>query len=169
MGEEEPSPATTVRAATSTLGGGAVAPAPTHFTERHQRGVDWLAPSAVPALGETSAEVADVLSQCPRSATGSDGTWMVVVDVDDAMGERVAESVLTVADGLMGTRGSLEEDGPRAEAATYASGLYEPNKDTGQALVPLPSWATLELTTSPGPGRRVLDMRSGVLWRIVPG
>lgn len=108
-----------------------------------------------------------MLSERPQAASDGVDTWVVVVDASDEMGDRVAESVLTVADGLIGTRGSLEEDGPRADAVTYVSGLYAPSEETGQALVPLPSWASLDMDSSPGPGRRLLDLRTGVLWRTV--
>lgn len=124
-------------------------------------------PATVAGASQTSADVADVLSERPQAPADDIESWAVVVDAGDEMGDRVAESILTVADGLIGTRGSLEEDGPHADAVTYVSGLYEPSEETGQALVALPSWATLDMGISPGPGRRLLDLRTGVLWRTV--
>jgi trehalose/maltose hydrolase-like predicted phosphorylase len=95
-----------------------------------------------------------------------DGWSVVVVDpLEDRA--RVIESVLSVSDGVIGTRGSLEEDGPASAPATFAGGVYERAADTGQALVALPSWALLELPAWLAPGDRWLDLRSGVLWRRV--
>ena len=66
-----------------------------------------------------SIEVSEVLSDQPGH---DDPTWMLVVS-DPARGmDRVYESLLTVADGNTGTRGSLEEDGFDAEPGVFVAG-----------------------------------------------
>ena len=115
-----------------------------------------------------TGEVADVLDLMPASPpTGVPSAWVLEVDWRGEEEARLYESLLSVADGVVGTRGSLEEDGPSAAPAVFAAGVYEPAQGTGQALVTLPSWAMLSLPASLGAGRRLLDLRSGVLWRIV--
>ncbi len=94
--------------------------------------------------------------------------WLLEVADGAEARVRVSESLLTVADGNMGTRGSLEEDGPSASPAVVAAGLYERAEGTGQALMALPSWVSLALPWGLGSGRRLLDLRCGVLWRSVP-
>ena len=75
----------------------------------------------------------------------------------------VAESLLTVADGLVGTRGVLEEDA--GDGAVVAAGLYQPAAGVQDRLLPMVSWCAVPGIAADGPGRRVLDLRDGVLTR----
>lgn len=93
-----------------------------------------------------------------------DDRWQLVVAQGAPSRRRVEESWLCVADGRVGTRGSLEEDGPGTVAMVLVGGAYGPD----QALVPLPSWVPVDLDGTFEPGRRVLDLRDGTLWRDVP-
>lgn len=93
-----------------------------------------------------------------------DGRWVLVVEDGPPSQRRVEESWLCVADGRIGTRGSLEEDGPGSVPMVLASGAYGPD----QTLVPLPSWVAADLSGTFGSGRRLLDLRDGTLWRDVP-
>lgn len=89
---------------------------------------------------------------------------------------RVEESLLCLADGVIGTRGVLEEaclsevPGVGAETAiptVVAAGLYEPAAGVGEQLAGLPPWCDLPLVDGLGPGRRMLDLRDGTLHRVV--
>ena len=103
----------------------------------------------------------------PRSRPRSrpfDPTWCLVADTDEDM-ERVVESLLCLADGVIGTRGVLEENrDPDARPVTVA-GLYEPAGGVGERLMTLPSWCALPLVAGLPAGRRILDLRDGVLTR----
>ena len=119
--------------------------------------------SASPDVGD---EVGGVLAQLPDAE--ADPTWIVEGPSSPSLGARVAESIFTLADGVIGTRGSLEEDGPATAPATVAAGVYEPAPGTGQALVVVvPPWHELTLHRPLPAGRRLLDLRTGVLWRTV--
>lgn len=117
-----------------------------------------------PDAAALAEEVEAVLGRQPVDA---DPTWTVVSPSSLDLGNRVAESLFTVADGVIGTRGSLEEDGPSADPATVAAGVYEVHPGTGQSLVEIPPWNALELRRPLHSGIRVLDLRTGVLWRTV--
>ncbi len=109
-----------------------------------------------------------------------DPTWCLVVGddregtgpADDAGLATVVESWCCLADGTVGTRGVLEDEsggdhppGP----AVVAAGLYEPAEGVSETLVPLPSWCALPVAGSLRTGRRVLDLRDGVLTRRAAG
>jgi len=93
-----------------------------------------------------------------------DDRWQLVVTAGPPSRRRVMESWLCVADGRIGTRGSLEEDGLGTVPMVLAAGAYGPD----QRLVPLSSWVSVDLAGTLEPGRRVLDLRDGTLWREVP-
>jgi trehalose/maltose hydrolase-like predicted phosphorylase len=93
--------------------------------------------------------------------------WSIAVDGFDRRLERVHESLLTIADGRLGTRGSpLVGDGATTPEVLHA-GCYD---GTGPAteLVPLPLWSRLEGGQSLRPRRRMLDLRTGVLYEDGP-
>ncbi len=77
------------------------------------------------------------------------------------------ESLLTVADGVTGTRGSLEESNADPRSGTLVAGVYECRDDGTESLLMVPTWTNLSLRSELPTGTRVLDLRSGVLWRIV--
>lgn len=131
------------------------------------------------------------------SALPYDPAWCVTVDADSSLGSpaptsapsdtaaathrigyRVAQSLFCLANGVIGTRGVLEEDPlhhkhrVRPEespepAVVVAAGLYEPAASVGDQLATLPPWCELPLIDGIGPGRRILDLRDGVLHREV--
>ena len=72
-----------------------------------------------------------------------------------------------MADGVTGTRGSLEEEGVDSLPGLYMAGVYEHREDGFETLLAIPTWTTLPLRGPLAAGTRVLDLRSGVLWRIV--
>ncbi len=92
--------------------------------------------------------------------------WVLVVEGVDPARERVRESLLTLADGRLGTRGTPLFDEPAAAPAVLFSGAY-----TGEGpetrLARAPSWTRL-LAVSPqgSPITRVLDLASGLLREV---
>ena len=130
----------------------------------------WGTGHRVVGRGEADlSEARALLDEIPAGESRPDdsGPWVVEVAEDDELNTRVAESLLTVGDGVVGTRGSLEEDGPSTAPGAYLAGVYEPAKETSQALVSIRSWVNLSLPSWLEPGRRLLDLRRGVLWRVV--
>lgn len=98
------------------------------------------------------------------AALPASDTWQVVVEPGPPHRQRVEESWFCVADGVVGTRGSLEEDGPGSVPMVLAAGVY----DGTQALLPVASWVGLDAPPPETPGRRVLDLRDGTLLRVAP-
>ncbi len=47
------------------------------------------------------------------------------------------------------------------------AGVYEHREDGSEAILAIPTWTTLSVRTPLPVGTRILDLRSGVLWRIV--
>jgi trehalose/maltose hydrolase-like predicted phosphorylase len=93
--------------------------------------------------------------------------WSIAVDGFDPHLERVHESLLTIADGRLGTRGSpLVGDGATTPLVLLA-GCYD---GTGPAteLAARPLWSRLEGGQALGPQRRTLDLRTGVLYEEGP-
>jgi trehalose/maltose hydrolase-like predicted phosphorylase len=94
-----------------------------------------------------------------------DPAWCLVADTDEDMA--MVESLFCLADGMIGTRAVLEQ-GSRADGAPVTvAGIYEPAPDVGERLMTLPSWVDLPLMADIPPGRRVLDLRDGLLIREV--
>ena len=75
------------------------------------------------------------------------------------------ESQLCLADGTVGTRAVLEEDRLPDVAPVLVTGLYEPAEVGRERLLAAPDWATLPLVEGIPAGRRVLDLRDGLLTR----
>ncbi len=105
----------------------------------------------------------------------SDPAWLIEEDGFDATRANVRETLLTVGNGYLGTRGSLEEGHKGELSATYLAGVYDHHDSTIVDLVNAPDWLPLrvrvegELLDAKSckvvSHRRVLDMRSGVLSR----
>jgi trehalose/maltose hydrolase-like predicted phosphorylase len=92
-----------------------------------------------------------------------DPAWTLAIERVDPLRERVHESLLTLADGRLGTRGSVIVADVSGESAVLMSGVY-----TGWGaethLLAAPRWNRIALEDSPpGPVRRVLDLHAGVL------
>ena len=92
-----------------------------------------------------------------------DPAWTLAVDGVDPRLERVHESLLTLGDGTLGTRGAPLFDHPAAEPGVVAAGRYV-GEGPETALAECPPWATLEGQLPAGASvRRELDLRTGLL------
>ncbi|HLM95007.1 MAG TPA: glycosyl hydrolase family 65 protein [Acidimicrobiales bacterium] len=99
------------------------------------------------------------------AALPPDPTWQFVVADGPALRRRVEESWLCVADGELGTRAVLEEDGDESGPGVVAAGIYDRGADGTVTLAEAPSWVQVGAGDGLPPGRRVLDLRDGVLVR----
>jgi len=114
--------------------------------------------------GDAAAAVRAVLEQRP-TLEGTHTPWRLVVPDGPTGMSRVFESLLAVADGVTGTRGSLEEEGPDSQPGVFVADVYDRHDDGSEALVVVRSWANLIPFSVSGNGRRVFDLHAGVLWR----
>ncbi len=109
-------------------------------------------------------------------AITDDPAWLIVEDGFSLAREHEIESLFTVSNGYVGTRGSLAEGSAMSAPATLIAGVYDIDAHGGvPQLAFAPDWMqlrvylggqamTLEHSKSLS-HRRVLDMRQGVLWR----
>ena len=105
----------------------------------------------------------------------SEPAWLVEVVGFDPLAEREVESWLTVGNGRIGTRGSVEEGSEESDPATYVAGVYGSSED-GRLLVSGPQWTglrprvgneTLDLDRGDTlEQRRLLDLRHGMVFRF---
>ena len=103
--------------------------------------------------------------------TQVDPQWVVAVDEPTgrpAISTDAAASVLSVGDGWFGTRGTLEGDAAARVlgCGVLASGVYDDGASGVPRLLEGPVWTALT-REEPSPGRRRLDLRTGVLHRQV--
>jgi trehalose/maltose hydrolase-like predicted phosphorylase len=126
-------------------------------------------PNVIHLAGGPQRFVAILEDQLERRRRGdvpevdADPVWTLTVDGFDPQFERVHESLLTLADGRLGTRGSAVLAHPASSPGVLAAGVYEGvGPDT--ALAPCPDWTRLpdELPVDPLLRRR-LDLRTGLL------
>jgi trehalose/maltose hydrolase-like predicted phosphorylase len=131
-------------------------------------------PDGVVGLGGGPMRFLDLLrDQLERRVRGEvpsldgDPSWKINVDGLDPRMERVHETLLTIADGRLGTSGSPLAVHPDTTPNVVAAGQYDgTGRETG--LQPCPDWATLSLWLEPSDRlRRVLDLRSGVLHETI--
>jgi trehalose/maltose hydrolase-like predicted phosphorylase len=92
-----------------------------------------------------------------------DPGWTIQVDGIDPKLERVHESLLTLADGRLGTRAAPLLASPDAEAGVLLAGVYV-GEGAASTLVTCPDWTALSGAISAGEAlRRRLDLRRGLL------
>ena len=93
-----------------------------------------------------------------------DPHWTLAVDGLDPRLERVHESLLTLADGRLGTRGAPLFDHPSLAPAVVLSGVYA-GEGAYTTLAPCPDWTRLVHAASKRPRvSRQLDLATGLLW-----
>jgi trehalose/maltose hydrolase-like predicted phosphorylase len=118
--------------------------------------------SVVP--GEAAAILDDQLRRRAERrvpAIDDDPAWVVRLPETSAL-ERVAESLGTVSNGRAAVRAAREEDGSTAVPMFAVNGAYTDGPLPG--LLHGPLWYELAIA-SPVGGRRLLDLRTGVLHR----
>jgi trehalose/maltose hydrolase-like predicted phosphorylase len=93
----------------------------------------------------------------------ADPDWTLTVDGLDPHLERLHESLLTLADGKLGTRGAPLFDHPSAAPGVLLSGLYTTDGPATE-LAPCPDWTRLGPVRSKRPRiSRRLDLATGLL------
>ena len=89
--------------------------------------------------------------------------WSLVIDGIDPQLERAHESLLTLADGRIGTRGTPLGDHPATMPLLVAAGVYR-GSGAETELRPGPRWNRLAAGIDPErPARRTLDLRVGLM------
>ena len=95
--------------------------------------------------------------------------WILAIDGDDVEHEQARESLLSLADGRVGTRGSLVAPTAASSPAVVLAGAYR-GQGAESTLQPAPLWNRLSLRTrDAAPPTRVLDFHTGLLWQEFPG
>src|SRR5208282_6099828 len=97
-------------------------------------------------------------------AVDEDPAWIVRVTGAGRLSLRAAESLFTLGAAGFATRGSVEEPAGQSVPLTLASGAYL-GSGPGQHLLPGPRWTGLDIEPAPGGDIRMLDLRTGVLFR----
>jgi trehalose/maltose hydrolase-like predicted phosphorylase len=127
-------------------------------------------PAEVHALGGGPEAFRRILAdQLERRRRGDvpdldlDPDWTITIDGLDPELERVHESLLTIADGRLGTRGAPVFDHPSAAPAVLLSGVYS-GDGPATALASCPDWTRLAPSPPRRPKiRRRLDLSTGLL------
>jgi trehalose/maltose hydrolase-like predicted phosphorylase len=101
--------------------------------------------------------------------------WKLIEPEFDPAKLRARETVFTIGNGYLGTRGSFEEGYPKALPTTLISGLYDDLPLVYTELANCPDWLAMKVTIDGEPFRldcgeildykRQLDLRHGVLTR----
>jgi trehalose/maltose hydrolase-like predicted phosphorylase len=131
-------------------------------------------PSGVPAgvarLGRGPEAFAAILKdQIARRRRGElpivelDPAWALAIEGVDPLLERFHESLFALADGRLGTRGSVIAGQPSGDPGVLMSDVYTRTGPEAHLLA-APSWSRIALDSSSPPAvRRVLDLHAGVL------
>jgi trehalose/maltose hydrolase-like predicted phosphorylase len=92
-----------------------------------------------------------------------DPAWMLVIEGIEPRLERAHESLLTLADGRLGTRGSVIVAHESGDRAVVMSGIYT-GRGAETHLLEAPQWNAIAVEGGASvPVRRVLDLHAGVL------
>lgn len=106
-----------------------------------------------------------------------DPAWLLVEEGFTLAREHEIESLFSIANGYVGNRGSLAEGSLLSAPATFVAGVFEKDSKPGSVpgLFVMPDWTGVNawvegqaLSMEQGQilhHRRVLDLRSGILWR----
>lgn len=119
---------------------------------------------------------ASLIENDAAKAPWNEPGWFILEEGFAAIREREIESLMTVGNGYLGTRGSVEETTTASEPGTFFAGLYDPLESTGlQSLIVAPDWLCLQLTIDGDSislekgtnliHRRILDMKRGMMYR----
>jgi kojibiose phosphorylase len=104
-----------------------------------------------------------------------DSDWIIVEAGFLLAREHELESLFAIANGYVGSRGSLAEGNALSTPATFVAGVYDSGAGSVPGLVLVADWTRLSATIDGHPlrldqghnleHRRILDMRQGILWR----
>jgi beta-phosphoglucomutase family hydrolase len=122
--------------------------------------------------GAADTFMALLAEQADRRAAGivpsidEDPAWTFSVSGDDPAHRRAHQALLTVADTRFGTRGTREEEGLGVLPRVLSAGVFDDSIDP-PGLLEGPGWTGLHLLQrlDHRRDRRILDLRSGVLYR----
>lgn len=107
-----------------------------------------------------------------------DPCWALIEEGFTLAREHEIESLMTVANGYVGTRGSVEEGTSLSAPATFLAGVFETTDPSAGSveLVTLPDWTQLSILVEGLPlslergdileHRRILDLRRGLHLRV---
>lgn len=105
----------------------------------------------------------------------ADPEWILVEEGFSLAREHELESLFAIANGYVGTRGSLAEGSPLSSPATFVAGVFDSKPGAPPELVTVPDWTHLSVTVKGQPVRldtgqnlrhcRVLDLKQAILWR----
>ncbi len=131
--------------------------------------------TGAPTHVDTAASPAEI---APHHSSGSDRSWLLVEEGFDPAREREIESLFTIANGYVGTRGSIHGHRAVAQPGTFIAGVYTRQPQSIPEYVIAPDWdrfnvlvAGDEVQMDHGQTleqRRVLDLCRGVfehVWR----
>jgi trehalose/maltose hydrolase-like predicted phosphorylase len=116
-------------------------------------------------------------SVMPAPLRSRDPNWLLVNDGFTLGREHEIESLFSIANGYIGSRGSLAEGCPLSAPATFVAGIFEELNVPGSVpqLMALPDWTGVRIWIDDQPltmqqgqvleHRRILDFRRGMLWR----
>jgi trehalose/maltose hydrolase-like predicted phosphorylase len=136
-------------------------------------------PTGVPAgvialAGGPDRFVALLEDQCERRRRlevpklDGDADWTLTIDGIDPKLERAHESLLTLADGVLGTRGAPLFHNRASDPAVFAAGVYSGTGPETE-LAHAPEWAALPGTlATDAPLTRRLDLRTALLHQEGP-
>lgn len=93
----------------------------------------------------------------------TDPAWTLVIDGEEPGLERVREALLTLADGRLGTRGSVIVEDPDGRPSVLLSGIYA-GAGADTTLLHGPGWNSVAIAGAAGlEPRRILDLHTGTL------
>jgi kojibiose phosphorylase len=124
--------------------------------------------------GKPPAHDPSLLLTLPATRT-TDPEWIIEETSFTPAREHEMESLFTVGNGFVGTRGSLSEGDGLSSPATFVAGVFDTVGDTIPGLVTAPDWTHMALKVEGRPvrldvgqlleHRRILDLRQAILWR----
>jgi trehalose/maltose hydrolase-like predicted phosphorylase len=130
------------------------------------------------AYGTSMAPVDKIFSELAlMNWRSSAPDWLLAEEGFTLAREHEVESLLAIANGYVGNRGSLAEGSRLSAPATFGAGIFEYNSRAGvvPGLFVLPDWTGIQVWVEGEPlsmhqgevleHRRILDLRCGVLWR----
>ena len=137
-----------------------------------QRGI---ASGQVLIAGDDPGPIAVLEDQIARRRRGElpivadDPAWTLAIDGIDPALERGHESLITLADGRLGTRGSVLVGHAGGDPTVLMAGVYA-GQGAETRLLEAPRWNAVALEgLAPIPVRRVLDLHTGVLHQELGG